>query len=238
MPDDTYLAVLADLTALYPALPDLRFKRSHRQVTHIAHGWYMRTHRSVDAVMLLRNSGYATESWPIRRSIIEHTVALKWLAADGSHVANVVRRAHAFGVHKRREAVVAAGWTSVDLATFDDVIADIDATDEHRALDHLHHFKARCDKYGTPHDLSGYLIDTAHSHPTWDTACPYFDRDENGVITLNGVPMFNDADRDDAGFCAIYLWQALTAMHAMLETGPWQATLDSTWARIQRLAPR
>lgn len=219
---------------MYPALPELRLKATHRRVTHIAHGWYMRAHRSSAAAMLLRETGYAIESWPIRRSLLEHVVALKWLATEGNPVADQVRRAHAKSAKKRKEALVAAEWKSAQLDVFDDVIADIDATDKIRGLDNFERFAHRCRQYGTPNDMAAYLIDTAHSHPSWESAASYFQRSDQDMIALHLDPAF-DGTRDDAGFCAMHLWEALASMNDMMDDPPWATDLTALRARIQDL---
>lgn len=235
MTDDSFEAVLADLLAMYPALPELQLKTTHRRVTHIAHGWYMRAHRSSEAAMLLRAIGYAMESWPIRRALLEHVVALKWLAVEGNPVADQVRRAHAKSSKKRKEALIAAEWKSAQLDVFDDVIADIDATDNLRSLDNFERFAHRCRQYGTPNDMAAYLIDTAHSHPSWESAVSYLQHSEQDEIALHLEPKF-DLTRDDAGFCAMHLWEALASLNDMMNEPPWTAELATLRARIEVLA--
>jgi hypothetical protein len=192
----------------------------------------MRAHRTAEAIMVLRELGYAQEAWPLRRAVLEHTVNLKWLAADGERVADLVRRAGAHSAKKRRASVVEAGWSSADLRIFDEVITDLDATDEHRQLDYLHAFAQRAKAYGTAADYAGYLIDTAHSHPSWETAAPYIRDDGEGAVTLLNDPP-ESPDPDDAGQCAIHLWQGLVAINSMMEIPAWSAQLNRLGARIQ-----
>lgn len=232
MPDN-YASILGDVVAIYATRPrPLGLKASHFRITHLAHGWYMRAHRTAEAIVLLRELGYAHEAWPLRRALLEHAVNLKWLAADGERVADLVRRAGAHSAKKRRASVIEAGWSSADLAIFDEVIADLDATDEHRQLDYLQAFARRVKAYGTPADYAGYLIDTAHSHPSWETAAPYIRDDGEGAVALLNDPP-ESSDPNDAGQCAIHLWQGLVAINSMMETPVWSAQLNQLGARIQ-----
>lgn len=232
---DSYSAILGDLLPIYGTRPTpLGLRAEYLRVTHLAHGWYMRAQRSAEAIMLLRKVGYAPEAWPLRRAVLEHTVNLKWLASDGGRVADLVRRAAAFSAQKRRESVVEAGWSSADLEIFDEVIADLDATEEHRRFDYLNAFAPRVRAYGTPGDYASYLIDTAHSHPSWETAAVYVRHDGNGAVTLLSTPP-DSPDPDDAGQCAIYLWQALAAINSMMEKPVWGAQLDGLEGRLQRV---
>lgn len=83
----------------------------------------MRCHRGVEAILLLDEAGYAEEASGIRRSVIEHVVALKWLAAEGDRINDTLMRGHARDAERRKEAVTGAGWTSVDPAEIAAVIA-------------------------------------------------------------------------------------------------------------------
>jgi hypothetical protein len=124
------------------------------------------------------------------------------------------------------------GWSNADLAIFDEVITDLDATDEHRQLDYLQAFAQSVKAYGTAADYAGYLIDTAHSHPSWETAAPYIRDDGEGAVALLNTPP-GSPDPDDAGQRAIHLWQGLVAINSMMETPVWGAQLNRLGARIQ-----
>lgn len=78
------------------------------------------------------------------------------------------------------------------------MITDLDATDEHRQLDYLQAFAQRVKAYGTTADYAGYLIDTAHSHPSWETAAPYIRDDDEGAVALLNAPPESPGP-DDAG---------------------------------------
>ena len=227
VPEDTYADILSDLRELYPPLPALRLKETHRRITHLAHGWYMRTHRGIDAVLLLREAGYAAESWPIRRSVLEHVVALKWLTAEGNAVAHVVRRRNASDAASRKRDTSRAGWRTASLQAFDEVIAD--ATEESRELDEFRHFRQRCKKYGSPDELASYMIETAHSHPDWDTASMYLDEPDTAL------PEPKPVDRDDEGWCAMRLWDALDSLNQMMEAPAWTDALEAMLIRMQTL---
>lgn len=55
--------------------------------------------------MSLDTAGYAEEASPIRRSVIEHSLALKWLAAEGNRILDTVARGYASDAKKRGAAV-------------------------------------------------------------------------------------------------------------------------------------
>jgi hypothetical protein len=60
----------------------------------------LRCHCRAQAILTLGEAGYNEEAAPIRRSIIEHVLALKWLAAKGDTLIDTVARGHAYDVGK------------------------------------------------------------------------------------------------------------------------------------------
>lgn len=84
---DTWSSILDELLEVPTTLDGWTFRPTHRRITHIAHGWYMRVDRGTNAVLLLDREGMEEEAAPIRRSIIEHVVGLRWLVAEGNQAA-------------------------------------------------------------------------------------------------------------------------------------------------------
>ena len=230
MTEDSYAALLDELLDLYPQLDDLTLDPLHRPATYLVHGWYMRVHRNVGALLLLSRNGYEAEAGPIRRSIIEHTVALKWLAQDDGVAATVVRRGHAFDAGKRKEAIEAAGWGAPS-AIFDEVIGDLAATEGSKQHDHLLLFKRRCEAYGNPHDWSVYLIETSQSHPGWETAVAYLSEEQ----PPRALSEPRSQGRDDVGFSALHLLESLAAVSDMMASSPWVDRLTAMAERVRAL---
>ena len=113
-----YEPILQRLLPLFPALMAAgdpgTLREGFRKVPHLAHGWYMRCHRSTQALLTLDGMGYAEEASPIRRSIIEHILALEWLAAEGDKLEDTIALGHAYKAQARADAASDAGWHSVD----------------------------------------------------------------------------------------------------------------------------
>lgn len=233
--DQEYRALLPRLLSLYPAGgPDseVGVREPHRRVAHVAYGWFMRCHRGIQAVLLLEEEGFQVEAAPIRRSVLEHIVALKWLAAQGSVVADILRRGASNDARKRKEAVQNAGWTSVDLDLFDAVIQDGEDLDRHQ--DHLLQFRARCDRFGTSGDMVQYLAETAQSHPGWQSASPY-------INVSSGKPVPRDdpgSPVDQAGFCVVHLLEALLCVNQIFESETLAAELEEILPLVRALMVR
>lgn len=228
-PEENYRALLPELLSLYPSLSDIRPKLPHRPVAHVAHGWYMRCHRGIEAVVQLEETGFQEEASPIRRSILEHVVSLKWLAAQGGAVADVLKSGAARDAAKRKESVIQANWTSVSLNIFDEII--VDGMNTNTQHDYLLAFKHRCDKFGTPHDWTTYIIETARSHPCWESAVPYID----GNSSRPRLRVQPDPLIDQAGFCVIHLFEALVAVNQMIETSPLTSQLETLDRQIRSI---
>jgi hypothetical protein len=230
--EEDFRAVVRQLLKVYPGASPLQAKDSHLQVSHVAHGWYMRCHRGVEAVLRLEEAGLQEEAGPIRRAVIEHVVALKYLAQDGNAVSTVLRRGASHETAKRKEALQSANWTSVDLADFDNVIADGAGLDARQ--DTLLHFKHRCDEYGTPHDWATYLNEVARCHPSWESAVPYIDL-TGASVRVRSTPKWQI---DQAGFCAIHLFEALAAYQEVFVDAPFDAMLSPLESRLKSLVVR
>lgn len=227
---DTAESIADDLADLYWALPTLRVKSEYVGTQGFVHGWLMRVIRQCSAVLYLRDGGYAAESWPVRRSVQEHVVALKWLAAEGNKVLDTIERRQGNQASSRLAAVQAAGW-SADPAPFDEVIAAGQAAQEHREHDTFLNFRNRCNTYGVPSDWSSWLIECAHSHPGWETAQPYWNEGPPHTMLTEPGPV----ERDDATWAAIMLWEALSLVNTMLAEPPWDTELAALRDRIMAL---
>lgn len=192
----------------------------------------MRCHRGVEAVLLLEQANHQEEAAPIRRSVLEHVVGLKWLVEQGSVVADILRRGAAHDATKRKAAVQSSNWTSVDLQLFDAVVDD--AKDLDRQYDVWLNFKPRCDRFGTSHDWTTYLTETTRCHPCWESAVAYLDLSSGQpIVRGHPVPLI-----DQAGFCAIHLYEALISFNEMLDDQELGSELNDIWPRLHTIIVR
>jgi len=221
--------ILEVLLAMYPygrTWP--RFKKTHAEVTHIAHGWYVRFKRDVQSTMLLAEHGFAEEASPLRRSIVEHVVALRWLAACGSEVADVVRRGNANAAGRKQAAFEGAGWTILNPEALTDAIDQMDDPDER---DRYLNFKQRAQDFGGAHHWADYLNEISHVHPCWESAFPYID-EVNGTPTPRSEPKPMPSQ---AIFCTVRLHEALYVLDSMVEGEPQHRRLEDLW--FNRIRP-
>ena len=86
-------------------------------------------------------------------------------------------------------------------------------------------------KYGTPHYLPVWLTETAHSHPSWTSAMPYMEQDEDGNVALLDEPV--EAPIDAYSSATFVLVDGLAAMNLMLEGHPFTARLRTIIQRVR-----
>lgn len=217
-----YVPLLAELLQLYPGLlrshPTLRL--GYRGVGHLAHGWYLRCHRGVQAILLLDRAGYSEEASPIRRSVIEHVLALRWLAVEGDTILDTVLRAHACGATTIATAVSGAGWTSIDLADIEQVIAGIDPDNRDPSNDYLTRFAHRLARYGDEHTMPGYLAECARTHPGYESAVCYVELPSGSLLLEPRKALWQ------VPFSTTHMLEALLALRQAFDPEPWKAELD------------
>lgn len=178
--------------------------------------------------MHLDEAGFNVEAAPLRRSVLEHKIGLAWLVEDAATAHTVIGRGSLIDAIKRKASIERAGWTSVDLAAFDEVIEDGRGLDSN--ADNQLHFRHRCEMVDSPHDWAAYLIETSMSHPSWASARPYLDiHYSTGKIRFRREP-FDDMNLGQ--WAATEIYQALFAVNAALEGEPLSGALSDLKAQI------
>jgi len=230
-----YAPLLEELMPLYDELlrsgvPTVR--DGYRKVALIAHGWYMRVEPGVEALLVLNSTGLIEEAAPIRRSMIEHVLALRWLAAEGDRAADTLALGHAYDARKRGDAARLAGWRSVDQAQVDGVVAEIEEAGYAEGNNHLLQFAHRARQYGDEHVLPGYLAETARSHPTYESAASYIEHE-----TQAARPNSRDSVWP-VPFATTHLLEALICMQSVYEDEPWSAQLAEALGEYRAITDR
>lgn len=216
------LPLLNDLLELYPSLagqlPSCGGTTAN-QVAHLAHGWYLRCHRGVESILLLDQAGYSEEASPLRRSVIEHCIALRWVAAEGDAVLDTIARGHARDSRKRGDAASQAGWTSVDMEYIESVTTEINPEKREKRNDNLLAFAHRLVAYGDKHSLPGYLAECARAHPGYESAIAYVDVDDATLLWESHDSLWQ------VPFCTTHLLEALHAFQKLFTEPPWEEAL-------------
>jgi hypothetical protein len=233
--ESEYEPLLTEMLALYPDLVEngpRDVRDGWRKVAHLAPGWYLRCHRSVEALLLLDSAGFDEEASPLRRSMIEHVVALRWLAVEGDGIVNAVARGHAVTAQRIHDAVALANWTSIDLDEMDQVVASAQADARDPSNDNLLNFAHRVKEYGDVHVMPGYLAECAHTHPTYESAMSY-------VEVPSGLLLSEPRrTRWQVPFSTTELLQALLAVQGLFNPAPWTDILPGIVQRYKDITDR
>ncbi|HEY5229340.1 MAG TPA: DUF5677 domain-containing protein [Galbitalea sp.] len=229
LPREECFPIVEELLSLYDDLEEASWREGNVKVSHLAHGWYMRVRRGVKAVLMLEQTGFAAEAAPIRRSIIERAVALKWLATEGDAIQDTVKRGHAHGIERLREAIVGADWSSIDLVKFDEVLAELEDADP--AHDNMLHFANRVRAYGRPDDVPPWFSETALAHPSYESAIAYWRVPEMQIIAVPDSV-------DQMGFCMGWLLTATLVFRGLFDPPLWQPETDDLVKRARAIDTR
>ena len=197
---DGWADIFSDLVSLVDGAPQPPGRFAHaltRQDQAAAHavavawGWLTRTKRTCSAVFALEEKGYGSESRPLIRSVIEHTIRLRWGADLEMHIfVEVLLRIQSWSLEKTVEAAK-NGWplSAELLQTIEESMAE--ASEDFKFLDTYRHLTnvvaSNVSEFGGLYQF--WLLETQYSHPTLTSANPYFSTDsENRNWTLRDSP--------------------------------------------------
>lgn len=223
---------LDKLLALYPdaldrgVMPPAR--STHRVSSLLAHGWYMRSHRTAQALVLLEKAGFNGEAAPLRRSITEHSVALVWLAEEGDRILATLAGGHAFSVGKHRQALEDAQWTEHDLEELAAIETQImeDASRD-RSNDRLLRYKELHAAYGADDQLVSWLAETFRSHATFQSANDYLEPDTRALAQKSLVEVSGTV------IATIELLRATLAFSDVFDPSPWERELQEAYGEVE-----
>lgn len=195
--------IAGDLLDLYVNLSRLRVLEAIREPAELAHAWYGRAGHTTQAIKLLHTQGYVTEAAPLRRTLIEHALALQWIGHSPGPAYDAKVKEHHYQVDKFSEKPGTSGAIPREvidwLAT-----AEIDGGVEQN----LNHTYELCKKYGPPGAYTAWFYETGGSHPSWRSGVAY----RTGRSTESAV--------DDA---MVVVWFALATagFSLLIEGDPW-----------------
>ena len=182
---DSWANIFSDLAALIDRAPSpprrsvgdwTREDQAAAHAVAVAWGWLARTKRTCSAVFMLEKVRHGAESRPLIRSVIEHTIRLKWAADLELHVfIEVLLRSRRWSLDKTLEAAK-NGWAlGPELKqAIEDYKAE--ASEDFKYLDSYQHLanvvSTNIKEFGGLYQY--WLLETQYSHPTLTSAEPYF----------------------------------------------------------------
>lgn len=225
--DANTLSVLIDkLLALeLPPLPAADTEAAW--VRAVASGWFMRVRRSGQAALLLDRQQFDDEAAPLRRSMIEHTLWLMWLADEREALAPILARQSRKWA-RRVKPNVSDGW-NVGSEVFDKIL---DGPEPDRSRDSDATTKSLCRRLGQMDKLYvAWLAETSASHPGLGTAFAYLGDED--VPTLRSSARRHDPN--GTAQVAVLLMLAATSLESIFSEDQWSGQLsglESHWHEV------
>lgn len=205
------VAVFPGLTQLTAALPQSPPNGVADETAYaIAHGFYCRVARTAQAALLLVDAGFASEAAPLRRSMLEHVLALTWVIDDGRAADASFTRAHQARMASVQK-LMDGRWSITD-EDFERLLS-LDVPSQ--GQDHFVAFGQLVKQYKVSDDLLiAWLADTGESHPTFVTARAYW-HDEGHRLDV--VPV--GGSRTDVHAIGLLWWLAACALDRLVGWG-------------------
>jgi hypothetical protein len=160
--------IAEDLFRLYVTLPEIVVNKDDRQAYELAQSWYARTWHTTKATLLLHEQGFVTEAAPLRRSLIEHALALQWIGHSPGPAYDATVKAHQYLVGKFAEKPESA--TAVPREVIDELLNLELVGGPEQVLLQMYEL---CKKYGPPGAYTGWFFETGGSHASWRSGQPY-----------------------------------------------------------------
>ncbi len=218
-------AVIAEVLALYDSPQGVGFQPHYEGAHVIAHGWYEAVRDWARGALLLGDAGLAWTAAPLRRSMIEHALALEWLADKPDDAFASLHKKEQWTVRKLEQHTAGGEW-SIPPELFAEILdppAPGSAEDVNVNFTHLALAK------GERNLLAAWLHETSFSHPSFSSAQRY-------LVTLPGVDQA-DIERvvvpdTNTQQVALLLLLATGAFHRFLTGEPWAAQLAQLESRF------
>ncbi len=161
--------VIADTLSLYNKPKSVELRRDIGGASPIAHGWYSAVRGWGRGALLLEDAGLYASTAPLRRSMIEHALALHWLAETPNDALASLRKAQQSSVEKLKIAMEGGLWDIPEevLTGLLDPPASGSREDTNLNFTHL------CRRLGQQNMFVAWLHESMTSHPSLASATPF-----------------------------------------------------------------
>lgn len=161
--------VITDTLALYDDPSSVRPREDLGGAAFVAHGWYSATRDWARGALLLDQAGLTGSASPLRRSMIEHALALFWLSGAPEAVLASLRKAQQENIRKLGKAMAGRGW-SVPAELIEELVSPaVNGSTEDTNI-HVTNLSLRL---GQPNLLVAWLHETATCHASLSSASRY-----------------------------------------------------------------
>ncbi|GAB3136900.1 DUF5677 domain-containing protein [Microbispora hainanensis] len=189
----------------------------------VAYGLFMNLAHQAYALMLLREQDADHACAALRRSLIEHTASLLWLADDTEKAVNAINRGLQYTQKKLKEAAHKAGMGQDERtqATLAATLAELLPSAETHLLQH----SKLVDAYLGPTLGAIWHAESGYAHPSIHVVRLYVE--QNGDDTkLHKRPRL-DAAQQTVATCLYALYCGALALNSLTQEPLWEPTLRS-----------
>lgn len=154
--------------ALYDQLEEIRVTAGLQDAAPVAHGWYTAVRRWARAALVLEDAGFGHEAAPLRRSMIEHALAIHWLVAAPVDALTALARSSQL-IAQKMQAAMDDQWT-VPAEVFDAIRSvEFAPSAEDRNL----HFTSLAKRFSQDNLYVAWLHESQYCHPSLVSAQAY-----------------------------------------------------------------
>lgn len=239
---DSYRAIFRDLVALWATAPlppqdEFSFQTRESRAGYIgvviAWGWMVRTSRTGEAALNLEQQGFSEEAAPLIRTMLEHTIRLRWAVTSGPQFVEVLARmrAKSFDLLTRSQF---GGDLGADLvAQLEEAASSHDEAFRHLDVERQLLAIVKKDPESLGRLYQAWLVETQFCHPTMTSAEAYISSSDSGVTKLLRKPTDN-VDRalhsSLALLSAVDSYRVLAGLNESFETR--LNVLNGRWAAL------
>lgn len=131
----------------------------------LGHGFYMRVRGLARAALLLHDNDFASEAAPVRRSMYEHAISIRWIVASPANAYESFRLKHREQFRKA-EPGFTPEWRLDDETRKTVLATEVASNAENRLLQ----ITGMIAEYADPNFSPVYYLESEFSHPTIVTA--------------------------------------------------------------------
>lgn len=199
-----------------------------RPVATVGIGWSISICNTLEAILILRDSGRGGESAPLMRSAIEHANSIEWLMASGEAGFYKLKEDH-----KAWTALVEKGVTGREQWQF--LTSETFARASSIRIDKsglAGKVKEKFDAVGKEDPYIWYLFETSYSHPTLNSSNNYLTRESSGNYVTTQKARADDFNSLSARTAVVALWGA-QSMALLIGSSDMSGKLDQLKQEIE-----
>ena len=242
-----YVSLFEDIRSEWISLPApigiqltemTRAEVSEVEAVAMMHGWVARIIRSGEALLALSALGFAAELAPLRRSMLEHAISLRWVADQRGDAFQVLIRRHSQSMQRIQDAQE-NGWEieGEEAQRLLQQAIDVETDEETRTYDHLGAIAHQAEAYGLGDVYLAWLLETLSSHASIASAHPYYSFDStSNTVQLHRTPRETGTEVEASVLIPVLL--GLTAYNMILEGEPLNDRISSWTERFAALQER